>query len=97
MNSEKGMNKNLNLSNCSPKKASLETTSEHLGINLEGFLRIPVVHDATALLLFDRSRQLKVLCANVTEHMSTLFSTITAVVPGTAERFQLQVNTLVAG
>ena len=91
------MYENANLSNCSHRKASLETTSEHLGIHLEEFLRVPVVHDATALLLFDRSRQLKVHSANVTDHMSTLFSTITAVVPGTAVRFQLQVNALVAG
>src|SRR5699024_8694330 len=48
-------------------------------------------------LLFDRFRQLKVHCANVTDHMYTLFSTITAVAPGTAVRLQLQVNPLVAG
>ena len=35
--------------------------------------------------------------ANVTDHITTPFRTISAVVPGTAVRFQLQVNALVAG
>ena len=78
-------------------KQSLETTSEHLGVLLDEIVRVSLVHDATTLLLFGRSRQLKVCSANVTDHIPTLFSTKNAVVPGTFERFQGQVDEFVTG
>ena len=71
--------------------------SEHLGIHLEEFLRIRVVHDAKALLLFDRSRQLKVHSANVGDHIPTLFGTKNALVPGTSVGLQGQVDAFVMG
>ena len=78
-------------------RQSLETTSEHLGVLLDEIVRVSLVHDATTLLLFGRSRQLKVCSANVPDHIATLFGSISAVIPGTLKGLQGQVDALVIG
>ena len=76
-------------------RQSLETTSEHLGIDLDEIVRISLIHDATTLLLFGRSRQFEVCSANVLDHMATLLCAKNAVVPGTLEGLQGQVDAFV--
>ena len=75
----------------------LQTSSEHLGIDLDEFVRVSLVHDATTLLLFDQSRQVKVHSANVFDHITTLFSTKNAAVPGALVGLQAQMNALMNG
>ena len=74
---------------------SLQSTRQKILVHFDVVTWVAVVNDTELLLLLDQSRQLEVLCSNVSLHIATVSSFKTAPVPGTLVRLRGQVHTFV--